>query len=136
MQDSRIDFDNNLWRVVMSEHFGQGINWDSFLKSFLNRFDIPSGNQIRELNNRLDKLEGLFFKQQTETKNFKKRSKVKSKSASAEVLEFVGKYPDGVSFKEIKKNTKFDDKKLRNIIYRLDKIEKIEKVKRGIYKLI
>ena len=120
----------------MSDHFGQGINWDGFLKSFLSRFDIPSGTQVRDLNNRLDKLEGLFFKQQAETRSYKKRSKVKSKSASSEVLEFVGQFPDGVSFKEIKKNTSFDDKKLRNIIYRLDKIEKIEKVKRGIYKLI
>jgi len=120
----------------MSDHFGQGINWDGFLKSFLNRFDVPSGTQVRELNNRLDKLEGLFFKQQSEAKTFKKTSKVKSKSASAEVLDFVAKHPNGVSFKEIKNNTKFDDKKLRNIIYRLDKIKKIEKVKRGMYKLI
>ncbi|MCK5541222.1 MAG: hypothetical protein KAI40_00910 [Desulfobacterales bacterium] len=120
----------------MSEHFGQGVNWDGFLKSFFNRFDIPSGTQVRDLNNRLDKLEGLFFQQQTETKNFKQRSKVKSKSASAEVIDFVEKYPEGVSFKQIKDKTKFDDKKLRNIIYRLDKIKKIKKVKRGIYKTI
>ncbi len=120
----------------MGEHFGQGINWDGFLKSFFSRFDIPSGSQVRDLNNRLDKLEGLFFKQQTETRNFKKASKVKSKSASAEVIDFIGKFPEGVGFKQIKEKTRFDDKKLRNIIYRLDKIKKIEKVKRGIYKLI
>ena len=120
----------------MGEHFGQGINWDGFLKSFFHRFDIPSGTQVRDLNNRLDKLEGLFYQQQAETRNFKQKGKVKSKSASSEVLDFVGKYPDGVGFKQIKESTRFDDKKLRNIIYRLDKIKKIEKVKRGIYKLL
>jgi len=120
----------------MGEHFGQGINWDGFLKSFFSRFDIPSGTQVRELNNRLDKLEGLFFKQQSDTRNFKQRGKVKSKSASAEVIDFVEKYSEGVSFKQIKEATRFDDKKLRNIIYRLDKIKKIKKVKRGIYKTI
>jgi tetrahydromethanopterin S-methyltransferase subunit G len=120
----------------MSDHFGQGINFDGFLKSFLNRFDIPSGAQIRDINNRLDKIEGLFFKQEAENKNHRKKTKAKTKSAAAEVIDFIGKYPEGVSFKEIKANTRFNDKKLRNIIYRLDKIEKIEKVKRGIYKLI
>jgi hypothetical protein len=118
----------------MNDHFGQGINFDGFLKSFLNRFDIPSGAQIRDINNRLDKIEGLFFKQAAEDKTHRK--KTKTKSAAAEVIDFIGKYPEGVSFKEIKANTRFNDKKLRNIIYRLDKIEKIEKVKRGIYKLI
>ncbi len=120
----------------MNEHSGHGVHFEGLLKSFLGRLDIPSGAQVRELHNRLDKLEGLFYQQQTETRNFKKRSKVKAKSASAVVLDFVEQYPDGVSFKKIKENTKFDDKKLRNIIYRLDKIEKIEKVKRGIYKMI
>jgi hypothetical protein len=120
----------------MGDHFGQGMNWDGFLKSFFSRFDIPSGSQVRELNNRLDKLEGLFFKQQAETRNFKQRSKVKSKSASAEVIDFIEKFPEGVNFKQIKESTRFDDKKLRNIIYRLDKIKKIKKVKRGIYKTI
>lgn len=120
----------------MSEHLGHGMNWEGLLKSFFNRFDIPSGTQITDLNNRLDKLEGLFFQQQAETRSFRKKSKVKSKSASAEVLDFVGQYPDGVNFKMIKEKTRFDDKKLRNIIYRLDKIKKIEKVKRGIYKTI
>ena len=32
--------------------------------------------------------------------------------------------------------TGFDDKKLRNIIFRLDKIKKIDRVSRGIYKKI
>ncbi len=119
----------------MGEHFGQGISLDGFLKSFLNRFDIPSGAQVREMNIRLDKLEGLFFKQQAQEKTFENRSKGKTKSASTEVIEFIGKHPDGVSFKKIKEETQFNDKKLRNIIYRLDKIRKIKTVKRGVYKL-
>ncbi len=54
----------------MGEHFGQGINWDGFLKSFFSRFDIPSGSQVRDLNNRLDKLEGLFFQATNRNKKF------------------------------------------------------------------
>ncbi len=120
----------------MGDHSGQGINWDGFIRSFFNRFDLPSGSQVRDLNNRLDKLEGLFFQRYTDTRYYRRRSRKKTKSASSEVLEFIEKYPEGVSFKEIKKNIMFNDKKLRNIIYRLDKIKKIEKVKRGVYKLI
>jgi hypothetical protein len=52
------------------------------------------------------------------------------------VLNVIGNHPEGTDFKTIKAATGFGDKKLRNIIFRLDRIEKIERVSRGIYKKI
>ncbi len=56
------------------------------------------------------------------------------KSASSVILEIIAGYPDGVDFKTIMDITGFEDKKLRNIIYRLDSLGKIQRVKRGNYK--
>jgi predicted transcriptional regulator of viral defense system len=46
----------------------------------------------------------------------------------------ISRYPEGIDFKTIMKTTGFEDKKLRNIIYRLDSLGKIERVRRGSYK--
>jgi hypothetical protein len=48
----------------------------------------------------------------------------------------IGNHPDGTDFKTIKAATGFEDKKLRNIIFRLDKIKRIQRVTRGIYKKV
>jgi outer membrane biosynthesis protein TonB len=58
----------------------------------------------------------------------------KKEAASDRVLEVIQNQEQGADFKKIKAETKFDDKKIRNIIFRLHKLGQIEKVKRGIYK--
>jgi Mg/Co/Ni transporter MgtE len=58
----------------------------------------------------------------------------KKEAASDKVLEVIQNQEQGADFKKIKAETKFDDKKIRNIIFRLHKLGQIEKVKRGIYK--
>ena len=52
------------------------------------------------------------------------------------VLDIIAEFPEGTNFKTLKAKSGYDDKKLRNIIYRLDKIGRIEKVKRGVYKAV
>ena len=49
------------------------------------------------------------------------------------VLDVIKRYKSGVGFKEIQSQTGFEEKKVRNIIFRLDKIGKIRRVSRGIY---
>ncbi|MBI9092665.1 MAG: hypothetical protein JEZ12_25895 [Desulfobacterium sp.] len=58
----------------------------------------------------------------------------KKEAASDKVLEVIQAQEEGADFKKIKAETKFDDKKIRNIIFRLHKLGQIEKVKRGVYK--
>ncbi len=58
----------------------------------------------------------------------------KKEAASDKVLEVIQTQEEGADFKKIKAETKFDDKKIRNIIFRLHKLGQIEKVKRGVYK--
>ncbi len=118
----------------MKENFGQGINWESIIRGVLQKFDIPSREDIRELNYRLDRLEGLIYQRRAGGEKAGKTKEGRPKSASDVVLEIMENYPGGTDFKTIKEACGYNDKKLRNIIYRLDKIGKIEKVKRGVYR--
>jgi len=120
----------------MTENTELGNNWEGFVKTLLHRLDIPTKEDINNLHGRLDKLEQLIYQKQPGAKRQNRRRAVKRKSASSIVLEVIANYPEGTNFKTIKAATDFDDKKLRNIIFRLDKIGKIQRVNRGIYKKI
>ena len=70
-------------------------------------------------------------------KTRKPASKPKRKeSASDIVLAAIASHKQGADFKKIKESTDFDDKKLRNIIFRLGNTGRIKRVKRGIYKAV
>jgi len=111
-------------------------NWENFIKMLLHRLDIPTKEDIANIHKRLDKLEQLIYQNHPSSKQKNKSRPSRKKSASSIVLNIIGNHPEGTDFKTIKAATGFDDKKLRNIIFRLDKIEKIERVSRGIYKKI
>ena len=113
-----------------------GTNWESFIKMLLKKLDIPTKEDIDSLHVKLDKLEQLLYQKQPGTRRQGKKSTVRQKSASSIVLDEFAKHPKGTNFKTVKAATGFDDKKLRNIIFRLDKIKRIKRVKRGIYKKV
>ncbi len=120
----------------MTENTELGTNWEGFIKMLLHRLDIPTKEDINNLHNRLDKLEQLIYQKQPGTKRDGQQRTAKRKSASSIVLEVIANHPKGTNFKTIKAATGFDDKKLRNIIFRLDKIGRIQRVNRGIYQKI
>lgn len=120
----------------MSDAMDLTHNWEGFVKMLLHRLDIPTKEDINNLHDRLDKLEQLIYQKHPANKKGMQRRNGRKKSASSIVLSIIGNHPNGTNFKTIKAATGFNDKKLRNIIFRLDKIEKIERVSRGIYKKI
>ena len=111
-------------------------NWENFIKTLLHSLDIPTKEDITKINKRIDKLEQLIYQNHPSGIQKNKSRIPRKKSASSIVLGIIGNHPDGTDFKTIKDATGFDDKKLRNIIFRLDKIGKIQRVNRGIYKII
>ncbi len=119
--------------VEKTEH---AVNWESFIKMILSRLDIPTKEDIGSLHSRLDKLEQLLYKKQPTSRKKKTKSGSMRKSASSVVLDIIANHPKGTNFKTIKAATGYDDKKLRNIIFRLDKIKRIKRVTRGIYKKV
>jgi predicted Rossmann fold nucleotide-binding protein DprA/Smf involved in DNA uptake len=118
----------------MSNNMDLGTNLEGFIKTLLQRLDMPTKEDINHLHDRLDTLEQLLQQKKTGTKRPPSKRTPKRKSASATVLEIIAAYPDGADIKTIKSVTGFEDKKLRNIIYRLDTLGKIQRVSRGTYK--
>ena len=116
----------------MVEKPEQGTNWESFIKMLLSKLDIPTKEDIVFLNQRLDRLEQLFYHKKP-GKPQQTKSAEGRKSAASIVLEVIDNHPKGTDFKTIQAATGFNEKKLRNIIFRLDKIKKIKRVKRGSY---
>ncbi len=119
--------------VEKTEHV---VNWENFMKMLLSRLDIPTKEDIGFLHGRLDKLEQLLYQKQPASRKKKAQRGAMRKSASSVVLDIIANHPEGTNFKTIKAATGYDDKKLRNIIFRLDKINRIERVTRGIYKKV
>jgi len=61
------------------------------------------------------------------------KSPASSLTASDMVLDVIKKFKRGAGFAEIQAATGFGEKKLRNIIFRLNQIKKIKRKNRGIY---
>lgn len=110
----------------------QGTNWESFIKMLLSRLDIPTKEDLVFLNGRLDRLEQLFHEKKTGKSHPLKQAQGRQ-NASSVVLDIIGRHPKGADFKAIEAATGYNEKKLRNIIFRLDKLKKIKRVTRGHY---
>ena len=54
-------------------------------------------------------------------------------TSTDKALEIIKRFKKGVGFADIQARTGFEEKKLRNIIYRLHKMGKIERKSRGLY---
>jgi hypothetical protein len=120
----------------------KAISIDSMFKTFMKSYDIPSRQDIDKLSAKIDRLEKLI--RQTSGKTIKvtpgnSEKEVVDKSdltASGAVLKVIKNSRQGADFARIQAKTGFEDKKLRNIIFRLNKIGKIERKTRGIYTVI
>ena len=62
-----------------------------------------------------------------------RRKKASTMTATEQVLKIIGRSRKGVDVPMLKAKTGFDDKKVRNIVFRASKEGKIKKVGRGIY---
>jgi hypothetical protein len=122
---------------------GKPVSFDAMVKFFMMSYDIPTKKDVAKVLDRIDRLEDLIKKKLAAKKIGRpvaeNDSKAKgSRSRSAEtasdvVLNTMGKFKKGVGFAEIQARTGFGEKKVRNIIFRLDKLGKIKRKSRGIY---
>jgi len=112
--------------------------WETIIKTIMKRLDIPSRSEINHLNAKLDRLEKVLYQKQSGNgfpmDEAAHKMPPRSKIASTVVLGIISTHPNGTDFKTIKEKTGFNDKKLRNIIFRLDRTNKIKRIKRGVYK--
>jgi predicted Rossmann fold nucleotide-binding protein DprA/Smf involved in DNA uptake len=118
---------------------------DAMVRLFLQYYRIPTRKDIERLIERIDRMEKLLRSRIVETSRIRYRGRRaeaqpepqgENPSASEHVLEILrAAGADGLSFSGIKEKTGFEDKKLRNIIFRLNRLGRIQRRSRGIYRL-
>ncbi|CAN2047026.1 Replication protein A C-terminal domain-containing protein [Candidatus Magnetomoraceae bacterium gMMP-1] len=121
--------------------------FDTMVKIFMRNYDIPTKTDVRRLIKRIDNIEKLIKSEKKISKpsmpdTIKKRKTLTKKSvkrasstitAMDTVLDIIKKAEGPIGFPEIKLISGFKDKKLRNIIFRLNRLEKIKATERGVY---
>ena len=101
----------------------------------MQNYHIPTKTDVDGLIARLDRIENLLRSAslgQYPVKNRLSRRKT-SLTAIDVVYDAIKRSKKGLGFVEIQAKTGFGDKKIRNIIFRLNKIGKIKRKSRGIY---
>jgi hypothetical protein len=116
---------------------GKSVSFDAMVKFFMNTYNIPTKQDIERINARLERIERLLVNADTGKARRNPGSRPFGKqalnTASDSVLEVIQRHVDGIGFGDIQIQTGFGEKKLRNIIFRLNKTGKIRRKTRGIY---
>ena len=120
----------------MSRKKGKAISFDAMVKFFMQNYNIPTKKDVDRIMNKLDRLENLIMAGMssggypTKGKTGRRKTAV---TAVDVVFETIKRSRKGLGFADIQAKTGFGEKKIRNIIFRLNKIGKIKRISRGIY---
>ena len=124
----------------MTRKKGKPISFDAMVKFFLQHYKIPTKKDFDRIEKRITQLEKLIRSTAASgtgrTAAASSRSTRGAATAMDTVYNVIKRSRNGASFKHIQTKTGFDDKKIRNIIFRLNKLEKITRQSRGIYTAI
>jgi len=122
---------------------GKSVSFDAMVKFFLQYYNIPTRNDIIKLMDKIDRLEMLIKSSLINGKGAaisgiqvskSKTSTGRTATTSTDsALEVIKRFRKGIGFADIQARTGFEEKKLRNIIYRLHKMGKIVRKSRGLY---
>ena len=120
----------------MSRKRGKGISFDAMVKFFMQNYNIPTKKDVDRILAKLDRLENLIMAGMAsggyplEGKMGRRKTAV---TAVDMVFETIKRSRKGLGFADIQAKTGFGEKKIRNIIFRLNKLGKIKRKSRGIY---
>ena len=127
----------------MTRKKGKAISFDAMVKFFMQHYDIPTKKDVDRVVAKLDRIEKMIKstgaaagRRRTASRQPAARSAVRTRSgdtAVQQVLQVIKGLKQGAGFADIKSKTGFDDKKIRNVIYRLTKLQQIKRKSRGLY---
>lgn len=119
---------------------GKSISFDAMVKFFMMNYDIPSRKDIQKILIRLDNLETLIKNSVVSPKSGRFvagdgtiRNSRSVKTAFEVVYDAIKSFEHGADFAEVQAKTGFGEKKIRNIIFRLNKFGRIKRKNRGFY---
>jgi hypothetical protein len=120
----------------MARKKGKSVSFDAMVKFFIQHYNIPTRKDLDRLAQRLDLLEQLIRAQEGPARRGQRAKgprKASATTAMDTVLAIIQRAHEGATVVEIKAKTGFDDKKIRNIIFRLTKLGRIVRKARGVY---
>jgi hypothetical protein len=119
---------------------GKSVSFDAMVKFFMMNYEIPSRKDIQKILIRLDNIEALIKNSGFFLKGGrfaggegKGRNSGSAKTAFEVVYDSIKSFEHGADFTDIQTKTGFGEKKIRNIIFRLNKFGKIKRKSRGTY---
>jgi len=119
----------------MPRRKGRPISFDAMVKFFMHNYNIPTKKDVDHLMAKLDRLEALI--NNLAMGSYGAKAPIGRRKASLMavdiVLDTIRNSKEGIGFAQIQAKTGFDEKKIRNIIFRLNKTGKIKRKSRGIY---
>jgi hypothetical protein len=119
----------------MPKRKGKTPSFDWMVKFFMRQYNIPTKKDVDRMMAKLDRLENLIKQSALSPDNADIRIGRRKTALTAidVVLDAIKRSKQGTDFATIQAKTGFDEKKIRNIIFRLNKIGKIKRKSRGIY---
>jgi hypothetical protein len=119
----------------MPKRKGKAPSFDAMVKFFMLQYNIPTKKDVDRLMAKLERLENLIKQSAMSPDNAGVRIGRRKTALTAIdiVLDAIKRSKQGIGFAAIQAKTGFGEKKIRNIIFRLNKIGKIKRKSRGIY---
>lgn len=116
----------------------KSVSLDAAIKSLLRDYGVPTQKDMDKLQTKINRLEKTIKRLSSKQAAVATRPRAAAQgarrhSATNVVLEAVNRSKKGATFATLQSKTGFEEKKLRNIIFRLHKLGKIKRVGRGTY---
>ena len=129
----------------MTKKKGKAVSFDAMVKFFIQYYDLPTKMDIEKLIDRIDRLEMLMRDVASSEAaggrsagRARKRKTVKPRlaaTAADTVYDALKTFKTGADLADIQAKTGFGVKKLRNLIFRLHKLGRIQRQSRGVYRV-
>lgn len=120
----------------MTRKKGKSVSFDAMVKFFIQNYNIPTKKDFESLQKRLDHIEHLLQLGAARCRTVENPRGVIPKApltALETVYNIIKRSHNGTTFKEIQAKTGYDGKKIRNVIFRLNKMGRIDRKRRGVY---
>jgi len=111
-------------------------NFESLISGFLSKLELATKSDVQSLMDRIDHLEQMIASVVSDSDsplNRKVKGNISSHRISEQVLEILKNSTSPMTYAQLKDSSGLDEKPLRNVIYRLNKLGRIQTVKRGQY---
>jgi len=124
---------------------GKAVSFDAMVKFFIQYYDLPTKTDIDKLAERIDRLEmllqdmaagGVAGGRAASRAGRRKATRPRAATTAADTVYTAMKaFDKGADLADIQGKTGFGEKKLRNIIFRLHKLGRIQRLSRGVYRV-